>query len=196
MFGKKELDLTILTDERLHVLMTRGNDRAFNVLYNRYKSKMLYYFYRMLGNDEAIAQDFLQELFFKIIDKPHLFDSTRKFSTWIYSVAHNMCKNEYRGRAVRKIIVKNPNIDVPCENNSNKGAEEKVLEAIFKELENLDESHRTAFLLKYREELSIEEIAEILDLPAGTVKSRLFYTRKRLNEILTFKYAGTIEDLF
>jgi RNA polymerase sigma-70 factor, ECF subfamily len=196
MFGNKEINLEIQTDEKLYIFMTRGNARAFNMLYHRYQSKLLYYFYRMLGNDKSLAQDFLQELFFKIVDKPHLFDTTRKFSTWVYSVAHNMCKNEYRGQAVRKILIKGQNTDFYTENPVNYSEKEKLIEKIFIELELFDENHRSAFLLKYREGLGIEEIGQILGLPAGTVKSRLHYTRKRLQEVLTCKYAETIEDLF
>jgi RNA polymerase sigma-70 factor (ECF subfamily) len=176
--------------------MARGNAMGFNALYQRYQGKLLYYFYRMLGNDKELAQDFLQELFFKIIDKPHLFDTSRKFSTWIYRVAHNMCKNEYRGQAIRKIMMKGQNPDNYYETIVNKAGKEQILEAIFNELELLDENHRTAFLLKYREGLAIEQIGEVLGLPPGTVKSRLFYTRKKLQETISCKYAETIENIF
>jgi RNA polymerase sigma-70 factor, ECF subfamily len=196
MFDNKEISLDIQTDERLYILMTRGDARAFNMLYNRYQSKLLYYFFRMLGNDKSIAQDFLQDLFFKIVDKPHLFDTTRKFSTWVFSMAHNMCKNEYRGQAVRKILIKGKNTDCYTENITNHSEKEKLIENIFKELELFDENHRSAFLLKYREGLGIEEIGQILGLPSGTVKSRLFYTRKKLQEVLACQYTEAIEDLF
>jgi len=196
MFGSKEVILENQTDEKLYLLMAGGNARAFNLLYKRYQDKLLYYFYRMLGNDRNLSQDFLQEIFFKIIDKPFLFDSKRKFSTWIYSVAHNMCKNEYRSQSVRKILVRGENIDIPYESHTNHSEKEIVIEAIFRELDSLDENHRSAFLLKYREGLGIEEIGEILGLPPGTVKSRLFYTRKRLQEVLNHKYAEAIENIF
>jgi RNA polymerase sigma-70 factor (ECF subfamily) len=196
MFGRKQIALDILTDEGLYLQMIRGDAGAFNLLYKRYQGKLLYYFYRMLGKDKTLAQDFLQEIFYKIIDKPHLFDPKRKFSTWVYSVAHNMCKNEYRGKAVRKIIIKGQNADSFYENTTYYPENDQLIEAIFKELELFDESHRTAFLLKYREGLGIDEIGEILGLPVGTVKSRLFYTRKRLQEVLLCKYAETIETLF
>lgn len=196
MFGRKEIILENQPDEKLYNLMTGGDARAFNLLYKRYKDKLIYYFYRMLGNDKILAQDFLQEIFFKIIDKPYLFDSKRKFSTWIYSVAHNMCKNEYRSRAVRKIMVNGENVDIQLENEINHSEKELLIQAIFSELESFDQNHRSAFLLKYREGLGIEEIGEILGLPAGTVKSRLFYTRKRLQEVLNYKYAEVIENIF
>jgi RNA polymerase sigma-70 factor (ECF subfamily) len=196
MFFQEKFELENQTDEQLYVFLSDGSTKAFNMLYNRYQGKLLYFFYRMLGNDKNLAEDFLQEIFMKIIDKPYLFDTKRKFSTWIYSVAHNMCKNEYRNKAVRQTVVTEQHPDI-CDVIGNKHLDkDKVIEIIFNELELLDESHRTAFLLKYREGLSIEDIAVVMDLPAGTVKSRLFYTRKRLHEILSGKYAEIIENLF
>jgi len=182
MFNFKETNYSKLTDEKLVRAIINGDTKAFNELYNRYSERMLYYFYRMLGNDRTLAQDFLQDLFFKIIDKPHLFDTNRKFSTWIFSIAYNQCKNEYRSRNIRGVTEKIDNPDcfpqveliedeMPCQ-----------IEDIFDCLNEFDEMHRTAFLLKYREGLSIDEISAILDLPKGTVKSRLFYTRKRIRE--------------
>lgn len=176
--------------------MLRGNSEAFEELYNRYSNRILYYFYRMLGNDKLLSQDFLQDLFYKLIDKPSLFDPQRRFSTWIFSIAHNMCKNEYRSKDVRKIMLKENNPDGFCENEASYYDKGKMVEAIFEELESFDECHRTAFLLKYREGFNIGEISEILNLPEGTIKSRLFYTRKKLQDILSSRFAETIENLF
>jgi RNA polymerase sigma-70 factor (ECF subfamily) len=92
MFGKKAYNR--YSDEQLIPLVVTGDDKAFNELYLRYNQRLLYYFYRMLGNSNDKAQDFLQDIFIKVIDKAHLFDNSRKFSTWIFSIAYNMCKNE------------------------------------------------------------------------------------------------------
>ena len=80
MFKFKPLNYQQLADEKLIVAITNGDSSAFNELYKRYNERLLYYFYRMLWNDKEMAQDFLQDLFIKIIDKPHLFDVERKFS--------------------------------------------------------------------------------------------------------------------
>ncbi|MDF1547253.1 MAG: RNA polymerase sigma factor [Bacteroidales bacterium] len=196
MLRSKKGLISVQTDEELIASIINGQVSAFDELYTRYHKRLLYYFYRMLGNNEQIAQDFMQDIFFKIIDKPHLFDHRKKFSTWIFSIAHNMCKNEYRRNEVRKIILKTDNPDVFCMDVNEKTNHEKIIVAIFDELDLFDENHKTAFLLKYREGFSIEEISDTLNLPAGTVKSRLFYTRKKLQEILTGKYTETIETLF
>lgn len=183
----RKVELQKQSDERVYQAMAGGNPKAFEILYERYKQRMLYYFYRMLGNNEAQAQDFLHDIFCKIIQNPGLFDPNRKFSTWIFSVAHNMCKNEYRSRAIRCAesnsehldeIMDNPVVDTMSE-------KEQLVGKIFDLLNEFDDTHRTAFLLKYREGLQIAEIAQVLNLPTGTVKSRLHYTRCRLQEKLS-----------
>ncbi len=146
---------------------------------------MLYYFYRMLGNCEATAQDFLQDLFYKIIDKPHLFDSSQRFSTWIYSIAHNMCKNEYRRRTLRNCSSLNPeNLANFTDNSEYETDVSETVNIIYNELNNLGESHKTAFILRYREGFQVNEISEVLNLPEGTVKSRLYYARQILADKL------------
>ena len=196
MFKSKRIKLSEKKDEQLFLAISNGSSNAFNELYQRYHKRLLYYFYRMLGNSKELAQDFMQDVFYKIIDKPHLFNPQKKFSTWIFSVAHNMCKNEYRNKEVRKVIVVSENPDTFTEIRDEAGNHESIVAAIFEELETFDENHKTAFLLKYREGFSIEEISEILELPKGTIKSRLFYTRKKLQEILSYRFAETLENLF
>jgi len=90
------------TDEVLIVLLSKGNESAFNELYSRYGEALNHFFYKMLNQDEEVAADFCQNLFLKIFEKAYTFDKQYKFSTWIYTMASNMCKNEYRRRS-RKI---------------------------------------------------------------------------------------------
>ncbi|OFY48713.1 MAG: hypothetical protein A2W85_05655 [Bacteroidetes bacterium GWF2_41_31] len=193
MFKFKPLNYQQLADEKLIVAITNGDSSAFNELYKRYNERLLYYFYRMLWNDKEMAQDFLQDLFIKIIDKPHLFDVERKFSTWIFSIAHNMCKNEYRNRVVRDIVEKGTDTDSIPDDEETTNYSSFQIKDVFSCLNEFDEMHRTAFLLKYREGLSIEEISSILELPVGTVKSRLFYTRKKIQKKLQHKIHGNNE---
>jgi len=193
MFKFKPTNYQKLSDEKLAATIMNGDSAAFNELYDRYNARILYYFYRMLGNDKELAQDFLQDLFFKIIDKPQLFDVERKFSTWIFSIAHNMCKNEYRSRQVRNIMEKGFDADSFLDNEETADYSSLQIEDIFSCLNEFDEIHRTAFLLKYREGLSINEISAILCLPTGTIKSRLFYTRKKIQEKLQHRIHNSNE---
>src|SRR6187402_604906 len=91
-------------DEELMRLVQQGNSRAMTELYQRYSRNLLRYFYRMLWKEEAQAQDFLHDLFIKVIENAERFNVNQKFPTWLYSMAHNMCKNEYRKHAFRKAM--------------------------------------------------------------------------------------------
>ena len=175
------------SDSELMQQIVSGDQASFNELYHRYKCRMYYYFYRMLGNSEEQANDFLQELFMKLIEKPESYNPAYSFTTWLYSVANNMCKNEYRRRNIRQeyqaIEALNPQLDFL---NETLIEPDKVIEKIFQTLDQFGEEHRSAFLLRYREGFSIKEVAEILELPEGTVKSRLFYAKKMLAEKLNY----------
>ena len=178
---------TNLTDEKLMEFIQQKDTSAFDELYSRYSQRLLLYFYRMLGEDEDKAQDFLQNIFLKIVEKPELFDSNRSFSTWVFTVAYNLCKNEYRRLGVREIIETNANIDEVSSDydTEHHPIEHKVDQKIFQkalwdELEKLDDGHKNVFLLRYQQDLSVQEIGEILGCSEGTVKSRLFYTAKKL----------------
>lgn len=177
-------------DEQLMLAIAAGNRSAFSVLYDRYSEKLFRFFLKMLNNNKEKAEDFLQDIFMKLVEKPHLFNPDNKFSTWIYSIAHNMCKNEYRKMDVRKIMSNNVGdqaVEKPCNNV----AQEKKVDLGFfdKELQdnllNLDEDKQTTFNLRHHSGLSIKEIAEIMLCSEGTVKSRLFYTHKHLSKHLS-----------
>lgn len=181
MFFRKRL--THVSDEELMRKVQQGNESALTEIYQRYSVALLRYFTRMLWQDAELAQDFLQDLFLKVMDSPRRFDSTRNFSTWIYSSAHNMCKNEYRNRATRESIV------IPLERN-NTDLHKLMDERDFKArldllLETLDDESKTLFLLRYEQELDLAKISDILAIPVGTIKSRLFYLRKGLSQELS-----------
>lgn len=175
------------SDTELMQQIVSGDQVAFSELYHRYKDRMYYYFYRMLGNSSEQASDFLQELFMKLIEKPESYNAVYPFHTWLYSVANNMCKNEYRRRGVRQEYLEYESFDPRIEFMNESGIEpEQMIEKVFQTLDLLGEEHRSAFLLRYREGFSIKEVAEILELPEGTVKSRLFYAKKALSEKLDY----------
>jgi len=183
-FRKRKIEN--LSDQELMGLMASGNEKAFEVIYSRYKNRMYYFFLRLLGNCTQTANDFLQELFIKIIDNPHAYNPNFKFSTWIFSVANNMCKNEYRKRQSRDFV--------EIENIENRVAHtdsvkvkihsEEKINQVLKEIENLSEELKMVMILKYKENFNLKEISEIVGVPEGTVKSRLFYARKELSKRL------------
>lgn len=168
-------------------LIGQRDSKAFEELYDRYSKLMYNYFHRMLWKDKEKARDFTQDLFSKIIHKNDLFDDKRSFKTWLYSIAHNMCKNEYAKHEVRKdahsdIKYHQPGIEKSkADVDLDKSEFKRELEIALSEL---DEVKRTTFELRFYQEMSIQEISEAMDCSEGTVKSRLFYTLKQLNEKL------------
>lgn len=166
------------SDEALMQAIARRDERAFAVLYDRYGPRMYRYFLRMLWRDAAKAEDFTQELFLKIIEKPHLYNPDRRFRTWIYTVASNLCKNEYRRPQLPDTYFEQEDIwteELP-EMIDNQLFEQHLRSAI----DQLSATHHQCFVLRYQEELSVAEIAEIVGCPEGTVKSRLHHALRQV----------------
>lgn len=172
----------LLSDEELMLRLREKEREAFSVLYDRYAGEMVNFFYGRLGRDEAKAQDFLHDLFLKLLSNPSSYTPGKSFRAWLYAIALNMCRNEYRSLKVRddyRLAGFNPTtagFDGPDKIDMKRFANE-----LMDRLSLLDEPHREVFLLRYQQELSIAEIAVLMDCPEGTVKSRLFYTLKALS---------------
>lgn len=177
-----------LSDEDLMVSHSKGDRKAFDEVYQRYSGPLMGFFMRKMWNDREKAEDFVHDFFSKIIRKPESFDVTRKFKTWAYSVANNMCKNEYKKQEVRKNTSSGLDNFYSLKDESS-NVMNQVQDSLFQqrfvtELQELKEKHKDVFQMKYVEGLSIKEIAEIVDASEGTVKSRLFYATKYLSEKL------------
>lgn len=170
------------SDEQLMPGIQEGNSGSFEELYNRYSKRLLVYFYRMLGEEEK-AQDFLQDIFLKIIECPHLFDPDKTFSKWIFSIAANMCKNEYRYLEVRKNAQNGKLNHTELKIEPEMGTEldnAQFKTQLTREIQELDADQRNTFLLRFQENFSIKEISQILKCSEGTVKSRLHYITRKL----------------
>ena len=175
------------SDEQLMLALKQGEKLAFNELYVRYSDKLYGYLLKMLWYNEVRAQDLLQDVFTKIITQPHLFDTNRNFKTWVYTIAANLCKNEFKRNEVRKGTVNGVenHFAISSDTNLEKEVNERHFrEALDEALLKLDTKHREAFVLKHIDGLSIKEIADIMGANEGTVKSRLFYAIKKLSESL------------
>jgi RNA polymerase sigma-70 factor (ECF subfamily) len=177
-----------MTDESLMVSVSKGDKRAFDELYHRYSGPLLGFFMRLLWRDREKAEDFVHDIFAKIVRKPELFDPTRKFKTWLYSVANNMCKNEYKRQEVRKNTSNGLDSSYAV-SDSNANVLHEVQDMQFRDafeesMEALDHKHSEVFKLRHIDCLSIKEIAEVLEISDGTVKSRLFYASKYLAKSL------------
>lgn len=166
-----------LTDDELMLKVKKGEDKAFEELYRRYARRLQGFFYRMLGNDREMAADFTQELFERIWTYREKYDEAHQVSAWLYTMAYNICRNEYRHREVEDNYIwqlsgEEEAMDSPVESQLDAEAFDRALSEI---LAALPSEPRMLFALRYEEELPLSEIAEIMHLPVGTVKSRNHY---------------------
>lgn len=183
-------------DEILIKRCKRGKIDAFEKLMKKYEKKVYSLCYRFTGNYDD-ANDLAQETFIKLYNSISKFKGKSAFSTWLYRVTTNVCLDELRKRKNNLPL----SLDNPQENeegdeiylnppdqsyNPEIIAEKNDLKQIVhKGIGRLPEQQRIIIILREMEELSYEEISEILDLSIGTVKSRLNRARKNLKQILT-----------
>jgi RNA polymerase sigma-70 factor (ECF subfamily) len=186
----KPSTFSIYSDEVLMDFIMKGEVQAFDELYARYSKRLLVYFTRMLSFDKTIAEDALQDLFLKIAEVPERFDKSRSFKTWIFSVASNQCKNYYRHKKIvsesaEEIKYMNEHLNDEAFIKAASKMDAVLFRTMLDEvLNSIAVEKKEAFILKYQEEKTIAEIAWIQDCPEGSVKSRLHYTLKILEEKL------------
>jgi RNA polymerase sigma-70 factor (ECF subfamily) len=172
-----------------------GNARAFGELVGRYDKRLLNFVYRTVGDRER-AQDLVQETFVRVYRHLHRFDQTKKFSTWIYTIAGNLAKNELRNRSRNPLVLfqtikRNWEADHrPLEWEDPKLRPDDLFrkrhlrEMVENAVAQLPEHHRIVFVLRELEGKTYEEIAEITGCNLGTVKSRLNRARNNFARII------------
>lgn len=160
-----------------------GDMVAFNALVDRYKDRLLNVIGRMLNSTEE-AEDIVQETFVRVYQHRSSFNFQHCFSTWIYTIGLNLARNELRKRKKFKF-------EEITEMNSSETdlyVEMKLPTRLPEDLDTaikgLPEKYRTAFVLRDVEEMPYEEVAKVLDVPLGTVKSRVNRARLMLKEKL------------
>ena len=167
------------TDEELMVLVKRKNHQAFSILYQRYADRLNAFFFRMLWSDREMSEDYVHDLFSKVINKPELYDESYKVKPWLFQIATNMCKNAYRKRAFEVAFRGQHTVEEGYQARSEEKVNEVILtDQVHQLLDKMEEERKMLFLLRYQQELPIETIAAMMELSEGTVKSRLFYTRR------------------
>ena len=171
----------------------KGDQNAFADIVSLYQSRLYQVCYRMLGNKQE-AEDITQEAFVRAYINLHTFDQKRKFSTWLYRIATNLCIDRIRkkkpdyyldaavagteGLTMYSQVAINEKLPVE------KVEEMELQERVQYEISRLPEKYRMIIVLKYIEELSLQEISEIVDMPIGTVKTRLHRGREALRKQL------------
>ena len=160
-----------MSDEQLMQRAAQGSDRAFEELYNRHARRLQGFFVRRLGNDADLAADFMHDTFLRLYAARETYREGRGFRPWLYTIAYNLIKNHFRSQLT---IVR----DILPEEEAATDLELDLDAAIFRDalagaLRSLPEPYAMLFSLHYEEELTIPQIAQITELPEGTVKSRL-----------------------
>lgn len=184
----RQRPLPELSDEELVTAHLEGRPGAFQELYGRYRDRLTHFITRKTGDPDR-AQDLVQEAFIRVTRHLHRFDTTKKFSTWVYTIASNLSKNELRNRSRSPLVLfqkltnnwdddhrplqfEDFNLrpdDLYRKRHLRRLVEETVAD--------LPEHHQLVFRLRELEGKSYEEISEITGVNLGTVKSRLHRAR-------------------
>jgi len=186
----KELD-----DSSLVAQFLAGEKRAFGELVGRYQVRLLNFIYRTI-DDRDRAEDLVQETFVRVYRHLHRFDQSKKFSTWVYTIASNLAKNELRNRSRNPLVLfqtikKNWEADhrpLEWEDNTYRPDDlyrkRHLREMVERAVAQLPEHHRVVFVLREMEGKTYEEISEITGVNLGTVKSRLNRARNNFAQII------------
>ena len=173
------------TDEQLMTRAATGSDTAFEELYRRYARRLKGFFFLQLGGDEELAADATHDVFLRAYEARERFQEGRKVDTWLFTIAYNICRNHYRSNAYEAQLMASLDAEPVTDQQIEVELDAALLdEALAQVLSELPTPLHQLFSLHYQEELTIPQVAEIIGIPEGTVKSRLHKTmniiRKKL----------------
>jgi RNA polymerase sigma-70 factor (ECF subfamily) len=179
------------TDEELIARFQDGDNYAFDLLVKRYKDPLLNFIFRFVGEKNE-AEDIVQETFLRLFKNKHYYKEIAKFSTWIYTIAGNLAKTELRKRKRRKLfsishyMSTEKDYDIPDDTTSPESDTNTLItdKIIQKAIDKLSPKFKQVIILRDVQGFSYEEIAEIVNIPLGTVKSRVNRARLKLQEDL------------
>lgn len=176
-------ELSEETDEEIARLVQSGDFELFALLIKRYEKKISRYARKFLSQSVDI-EDVLQEIFIKAYRNIRSFDSKRKFSSWIYRIAHNELVNALKKQKKKRFLFFDLDVFLPYlrieESFSDKGTITKTLNGC---LDKLDPKYREPIILYYLERLGYKEIADVLQIPISTVAIRLKRGKEKLKTI-------------
>lgn len=178
------------TDAELVRCTLRGETAAYNELVRRYQRPVYSLAYRMIGSVED-ASDLVQETFLRAYGALGTFRQDASFLTWLYKIASNLCIDLMRSRKSRGTLSLDAELDDGREPSADRSFSPEetamrgaVSEVVHKAVMNLPERYRIVVVMRHLHGMSIDEIAEQLELPSGTVKTHLFRAREMLRERL------------
>ncbi len=181
----------VYTDEDLIERFQNGDEQAYIELVNRYRDRLMNFVYRFV-NDYEQSEDIAQETLIKLYTHKHYYKKIAKFSTWIYTIAANLAKSELRKKKSRKVTnlsqmsTQEKEYELPADQpDTDQAIESEFIEKrIQAAIQKLPLHFKTVTILREIQELSYEEISKIVDVPLGTVKSRINRARLQLQKEL------------
>ena len=177
----------IYSDEQLMARFQQGDENAYIELVNRYRDRLINFVYNYIGDFE-ISEDLVQDTLVKLYQKKHYYKEINKFSTWLYTIAKNLAFTEFRKKKQRKttlisqISKDGSSYDIPAEQpaTDQEIQSEITNEIIRKAIDGLPEKFKEVINMRDIDQLSYEEISIIIEVPIGTVKSRINRARLQL----------------
>lgn len=176
-----------VSDQEIHDIAARDRDRAFDLLVRKYRDR-IYYHALYITKDSEEAFDVAQDVFVRGYHEPRLFDPGFRTKAWLFRVCTNRCYNIVRdrhrrggildrlGKASAGLEVQHKAIDAVLHREMSEG--------VARAMDRLSPEHRTILLLRYFDDLSYQEIADVLQVKLGTVMSRLSRAKVRLHGIM------------
>ncbi len=188
-------EIATLRDSELVQAYLAGTEASFRHLVERYQGRIVNFLYRSIGDRER-AEDLAQEVFIRVYKHLHRFDQEKKFSTWIYTIASNLAKNELRNRSRNPLVLfqaltsqwEDDHRPLQFEDSSYRPDDlyrkRHLQELVQRAVEDLPRHHKVVFVLREIEGKTYEEISDITSTNLGTVKSRLNRARHNFAEII------------
>ena len=176
---------SLTDDELMQRVASKDDDRAYGELYHRHARRLMGFFFRQMNGDEALAADLTQDAFMRVWTARDRFSGS--FRTWLLTIGYNLVKNHYRHSEHQKqyeLFTKQTKEEVADSNIIDKMADEAFDKALRQLLEKLPPESRLLFSFRFEEKLTVPEIAVLMELPEGTVKSRLHTLTQTLRQKL------------
>lgn len=171
----------MIRDEELARQLQAGNEAAMEALVHRHHRGIYTFLYRLTGDAHG-ADDLAQECFIRLCTRISSYRYPEPFLPWLFTIAHNLYR-DWRKTAWQRRVV-------PLESPEEGAAAIDLLDRfaqrsdVARQLAQLDELHRSAIVLRFYHDLTVDQIARVLEIPAGTVKSRLSHGTRRLRELM------------
>lgn len=179
-----------LSDELIVQLIQKGQTEPFSFLVSRYEGKLKAYAHKFLNNQQDV-EDLVQETFIKSFVNIQSFDTTRKFSSWLYRIAHNTFINHLKKKKNDLVLFFDPDTLFPhpiAKERPDKDVELKELrEMLDYGLKKLDTKYKEPMILYYLQDLSYQDISDVMQIPVSTVGVRIKRAKASLAKIFKEK---------